>query len=109
MAKFNKPKIQSDENVRLRLPRRDEGEMFAIADKLHGTNKIHAICEDGKERMCRITGKMRKKIWIREGDVIIVKLWEIEPAKADIVWRFFGGQKSQLKRQGHLDKLPVYN
>lgn len=80
--------------------------MFAIAIKLHGSNQIKAVCEDGKERMCRIPGKMKKKIWIREGDLLIIKLWEIQPSKADIVWRYFGNQKNHLKKQGYLDKLP---
>ena len=99
---------QPEENVRLRLTNKAELEMFAVVTKLHGTNQIKATFEDGQERMCRIPGKMKKKIWIREGDVIIAKLWDFQPSKANVMWRYFGNQKAMLHRQGLLKGLPVY-
>ncbi len=86
----------------MRTPRRNEGEIFAIVKKMHGTDQIKAICEDGVERGCRITGKMRKRVWMREGDLIIIKLWDFQPEKADIKWRYTGGQKNFLERKGYL-------
>jgi translation initiation factor 1A len=59
--------------TRLRMPYRDQLEMFAVVTKLHGTDQMVAMCEDGKERKVRIPGKLKKKVWIREGDVIIVR------------------------------------
>ncbi|MDP2666391.1 MAG: translation initiation factor eIF-1A [Candidatus Diapherotrites archaeon] len=93
--------------VRLRLPYREHGEMFAIVMKLHGGDQIMASCEDGKDRMCRIPGKLKKKVWMREGDVIIIRLWDFQPIKADVVWRFLPIQTEKLRRLGHLEKLPV--
>lgn len=81
--------------------------MFAIAIQLMGATHIKAQCEDGKERMCRIKGTMKKKVWIRAGDVLIIRLWDWEPDKADIVWRFFGTQVQHLKQRGYLGNLPV--
>lgn len=87
------------------LPNRKEFEIFAIVTKMHGTDQIRAICEDGIERGCRITGKMKKKVWIRLNDVIIVKVWDFQPSKGDVVWRYLGGQKNWLDRKGYLNKL----
>ena len=87
----------------MRLPHRDEGEVFAIVKKMHGTDQVKAICEDGVERGCRITGKMRKRVWVRVGDLIIIKIWDFQPEKADIKWRYAGGQKNILEKRGFLD------
>ena len=95
------------EIVRVRLPREDEGEMFGVVQQLHGSNQIKIMCQDGQERMCRIPGKMRKRVWMRLNDVVIVKLWDFQPIKADVVWRFLGNQVEWLKRNGKLEGLPV--
>jgi len=92
----------NDAPRRTRTPKRNEGEMFAIVKKMHGTNQIKAVCEDGLERMCRITGKMKKRVWMREGDLIIIMLWDFQPIKADIKWRYTGGQKNFLEKMGYL-------
>jgi translation initiation factor 1A len=96
-----------DSYRRMRLPRADELEQFGVVTQLMGANQIKALCEDGEERNLRIPGKMKKRFWIRENDVVIVKLWDFQPSKGDIVWRYMGNQVSWLKRQGKLDKLPI--
>lgn len=93
--------------TKIRLPRRNEGEMFALATQLMGATQIKALCEDGKERMCRIPGKLRKRVWIRQNDVLIIRLWEWQKDRADIVWRIWGTQTEQLKKRGLLKNLPV--
>ena len=90
---------------RIRLPRRSEGEMFAKTIQLLGGDQLKAFCEDGKERVIRIPGKMRKSVWIRENDIIIVKLWDFQPSKGDVVWRYQGFQINYLEKNGHLQKL----
>ena len=93
--------------AKIRYPKREELEMFAVATQLMGTNQVKAMCEDGIERQCRIPGKMRKKVWIRAGDLLIIKLWSFQPKKANIVWRFLGTQMEHIKRKGLLTKLPI--
>ncbi|MBU0662030.1 MAG: translation initiation factor eIF-1A [Candidatus Diapherotrites archaeon] len=102
-----KQEEQQEQLRRIRTPRRDELEMFGLVVQLHGTNQIKVACEDGKERMIRIPGKMRKRVWIRQGDVVIVKLWDFQPIKGDVVWRYLGFQTEHLRRKGLLDKLPL--
>ncbi len=92
---------------RLRLPRRENLEMFGVVIQLHGSNQVKILCEDGKERGCRIPGKMKKKTWLRERDIVIIKLWDFQQSKADVVWRFLGMQVENLRRRGYLRNLPV--
>jgi len=98
---------ENSEERRMRLPHKKDLEMFGVVVQLHGSNKIRVMCEDGEERVCRIPGKMKKRVWVRENDVVIIKLWEFQKSKADLVWRYIGGQVDNLRRRGLLEKLPI--
>ncbi len=102
-----KPRVQQHTETRVRLPNKTDNEMFALAIQLMGASQIKALCEDGQERMCRIKGTMKKKVWIRTGDVLIIRLWDYQKDRADIVWRYFGTQTEHLKRNGYLKGLPL--
>jgi translation initiation factor 1A len=92
---------------RIRTPRRDEFELFGLVIQLMGANQIMVLCDDGKERNIRIPGKLKKKVWVRENDIVIVKLWDFQPSKGDLAWRYMGNQVEWLKRKGLLKNLPV--
>ncbi len=106
MAKENQP-TEQEQFAKMRMPNRNGREMFALAIQLMGATQIKALCEDGKERMCRIPGKLRKRVWIKQNDVLIIRLWEWQLDRADIVWRFWGTQVEHLKRRGLMKNLPV--
>ena len=89
---------------RVRMPRRNEGEMFGIADQLLGASRIKVMCADGKSRMARIPGKMKKRMWIREGDLVIIRPWKFQDEKSDVVWRYTKTQASYLSRRKSLPK-----
>ncbi len=76
--------------------------MFGIVSSMLGAGHIKVRCEDGEERLGRIPGKMRKKIWIKEGDVVIVVPWPFQKDRADIVWRYTNPQVEWLERKGYL-------
>ncbi len=92
---------------RIRLPREKDGEMFGIVLQLMGATQVKIACQDGKERNCRIPGKIKKRVWMRQGDVVIIKLWDFQPIKADVMWRYLGNQTEWLKRNGKLQGLPI--
>jgi len=97
---------RQEEIRKIRLPKRDTLEQFGLITQLVGGFHIKALCEDGQERICRIPGKMKKRIWMRLNDIVILKLWDFQPIKADIVWRFTEVQAHHLKNKGYLQKLP---
>ncbi len=107
-ANKNKKDSKNQESVgRVRFPKKEENEQFAIVTQLMGANQVRALCQDGQERMCRIPGKLRKRVWVRANDLVIVKVWDFQPTKADIAWRFLGNQVEWLKRKGALEGLPI--
>ena len=95
--------VEGGEEVgRLPLPRRNRGEVFGIANQLLGAARIRVMCEDNVSRMGRITGKMKKKMWIREGDLLIVRPWGFQEGKADILFRYSRTQSQYLSRRNLL-------
>ena len=94
---------EEDEVItRVRTPNTNEGEILGTVVSMVGANRIVVRCADGVTRMCRIPGKMKKRIWIREGDVIIIVPWDFQNEKGDVVWRYTGPQVNWLERKGFL-------
>lgn len=100
-------KNEQEEIGRVRMPRQAEHEMFGIVTQLLGATQVRIFCQDGIERNCRIPGKMKKRVWMRQRDIVIVRIWDFQPSKADVVWRFLGNQTEWLKRNGKLEGLPL--
>lgn len=90
-----------EEFTRTRLPRKNDGEIIGIVESLLGANKLRVRCMDGVVRLTRIPGKF-KRMWVSEGDVIIVVPWSFQNEKADVIWKYTGPQVNWLERKGFL-------
>lgn len=86
------------------MPNRKINEMFAFAEQILGGRRVTVLCEDGETRMARIPGKMRRRQWVRDGDLIIVWPWDFQDAKADVKHRYSKTQAMYLSRKGVLPK-----
>jgi len=90
---------QQEEYVRLRLPKRNQNEMFAIAERLMGGSRMPAIAGKEKSRLARIPGKMKRTARVRAGDLLIIKPWSVQDEKADVVFRYTKTQSKILSRR----------
>lgn len=88
-----------EEFRRVRTPNLRNKEMYGIADQLVGGSRIKVNCEDGRARLGRIPGKMKRRMWIRTGDLLIIKPWDIQDEKCDIRFRYFRTQAIQLSKR----------
>ena len=80
-----------------------ENDILGVAMKLLGFDRILVKCQDGKERLCRIRGNMKRRVWIREGDVVLVSPWDFQTDKrGDLIWRYTKAQAETLRRKGYL-------
>ncbi len=95
----------SGDKIRVPLPNRKVNEMFAIADQILGGRRVRAVCEDGDSRLARIPGKMRRRPWVREGDLIVVQPWDFQDEKANVVMRYTKTQSLYLSRKGVLPDI----
>lgn len=78
-------------------------EVLGIAVKMLGFDRILVKCQDGHERLCRIRGKMKRRVWIRLGDIVLVSPWDFQTdERGDLIWRYTKGQAERLRREGYL-------
>jgi|TARA_B100000678_G_C17987561_1_gene413595 translation initiation factor 1A len=91
--------------LRVTLPYKPKGEMFAVAETFQGGSRLQVICEDGIRRMGRIPGKLRRRMWVRENDLLIVVPWSFQDSKADVKFRYTPTQTSNLKRRGKIPEI----
>ena len=91
--------------IRVLMPNVKINEMFAIADNILGGRRVSVVCADGKTRMARIPGKMRRRQWVREGDLIIIWPWDFQDSKADVKHRYSKTQAIYLSRKGVLPEI----
>lgn len=89
---------------RIHLPRGRES--FGIIEQRLGGSRMRVRCLDGKTRICRIPGRLTRKLWVRENDVVIVQPWEYSgDQKGDVVYKYTLTQLSFIKRKGYLKQL----
>ena len=101
-----KPPAEETEVVRVRTPK--EGEVLGIVDQLLGLRKMYVRCLDGKTRLCRVPGRLRRSMWVRQGDVVIVKPWDYDEDKGDIIFDYKKSQVDWLRRKGMLKDLEEF-
>jgi len=99
---LGKKKVLSEEEIKdMVLPVAND--VLGIATKLLGFDRVLVKCQDGNERLCRIRGKMKRRVWIREGDVVLVSPWDFQSDKrGDIFWRYTKSQADLLRKNGYL-------
>ena len=82
-----------------------KGELLGRVVKLVGGDNIVVKCTDGKVRTCRIRGKIKRKMWIRDHDLVLVAPWDFQSDKADIIWRYIVAHAERLEHDGYLTNL----
>ncbi len=91
-------------NIRLPLPKKHKNELFAIVNRRLGGSRLSVACADGKSRMARIPGSRKRKIKkLRDGDLLIIKPWDIQDEKADVLFSY---RRNQARFLSRVDKIP---
>jgi len=85
---------------RVKLPRGKE--VIGIIEQRLGGNKMRVNCTDGKSRVCRVPGRLRRKLWLRPEDVVIIEPWELDNTKGDVLFKYRPIQIKWLRQKGYL-------
>ncbi|TAL48375.1 translation initiation factor eIF-1A [archaeon] len=102
----NQPTQEEIEISRIRVPRQNE--VLAVVESMVGGDRLRAKCDDGNERICRIPGKMRKRIWIRTGDLILVEPWVVQSnERGDVAFKYTSTQANWLRRKGYVKGMII--
>ncbi len=78
------------------------GELLGRVIKISGGNQVVVQCVDGVTRLCRIRGKMKRRMWIRERDIVLVSPWDFDNRRADIIWRYIKDHADWLENNGYM-------
>ncbi len=97
-----KKKRKHEESGELLLPT-EEGQVLCIVTDIIGGNYVKVFCQDGKERMARIPGKLRRRMWINKRDIVLLGVWEFRDDRGDVLYRYTRDEKKKLIEQGYLD------
>ena len=89
------PKIQ-------RAPLPKSREIIGTIEQRLGGNKMLVSCLDGKSRNCRVPGRLKRALWLRPGDVVIIEPWELDKTKGDVVLKYKPNQVVWLKKNKYL-------
>jgi len=68
---------------------------------------MEVLATDGKTRNCRVPGKYKRQLWLRPKDIVLIKLWEFDKDKGDIIYKYKPNEVTQLKKKGFLDSLTM--
>eukprot|EP00940_MAST-03C_sp_MAST-3C-sp2_P003294 g3294.t1 len=90
------------EETKRALDFKEHGQEYAQVLKMLGNGRLQAYCFDGKKRLCRIRGKMRKRVWVQVGDIVLVGLREFQDEKADVIQKYTPDEARNLKIYGEL-------
>ncbi len=91
---------EQEDLQRVKLPR--DKELFGIIAQRLGGSRMRVKCFDGVTRICRIPGRLKRKLWVREEDVVLVEPWEYDKDKGDIIFKYRKNQVDWLKMKGFL-------
>ncbi|CAH1975888.1 unnamed protein product [Acanthoscelides obtectus] len=89
-----------NETEKRELVFKEDGQEYAQVTKMLGNGRLEAMCFDGVKRLCHIRGKLRKKVWINQGDIILIGLRDYQNAKADVILKYTPDEARNLKTYG---------
>ena len=96
-----------EEIRRVKIPKGNQ--VLGVLDQRLGASRMRVKCLDKKTRICRIPGKLKRRLWVREGDIVLVQPWEFGGnEKGDIIFKYKHTQVAWLKRKGYLKKLEEF-
>ena len=95
---------RQEEISRTPLPRGNQ--VIGLVDQLLGAKRMYVDCTDGKRRLCRVPGRVKRKVWVREGDFVLVEPWEIQgDERGDVIYKYKFFQVDMLRRKGLLREI----
>ena len=104
--KGGKRRQQNPEATVLKVPLPRENQVLGQVEIRLGFGKSRVRCADGKTRLCRVPGALKRRLWVRPNDIVLVEPWEFGgDEKGNLVYKYRHNQVDWLKQKGHLKAL----
>lgn len=98
-----------NEDMKRELVFKEDGQEYAQVTKMLGNGRLEALCFDGVKRLCHIRGKLRKKVWINQSDIILLGLRDYQDQKADVILKYAPDEARSLKAYGEIPESAKIN
>jgi len=98
-----------NDGLKRELVFREDGQEYAQVTKMLGNGYLEAMCFDGVQRLCHIRGKLRKKVWINQSDIILVGLRDYQDKRADVILKYSADEARNLKSYGEFPESVKIN
>lgn len=94
-----KKKVSSEETLNnLGMPASDN--MLGMAVKLMGSDRVLMECPDGYRHLYHIRGKMKRRVWVGQDDVVLTLPWNFQNDKrSNVIWRCTRAQVDILRKK----------
>ena len=63
---------------------------------------LEVNCIDGVKRMCTIRGSLKNRVWINQGDIVLLGLRDFGDDKADVILKYYEEEAKELKELGEI-------
>lgn len=86
----------TDQTKKQELIFKEDGQEYGQVQRMLGNGRCEVSCFDGVKRLCHIRGKMRKKVWVNQGDIVLVSLRDFQDEKGDIIVKYQADEARNL-------------
>ncbi|EAY01256.1 Eukaryotic initiation factor 1A family protein [Trichomonas vaginalis G3] len=82
----------------------EEMQVYGQVARSLGDKRFECICNDHKVRICKVRGKFRGRLFINQGDYLLIALREEEDDKADIIHKYTTDEAHELFKMGEVNE-----
>lgn len=93
---MGKRKVFTEEEISKTLVTPGPNQLIGKVIGLLGSGWAVVLCQDEKTRRCRVRGKLRRRIWVKNNDIVLVEPWQFQEDHGEILFRYTGGQVDYL-------------
>eukprot|EP01059_Diplonema_ambulator_P014180 TRINITY_DN2502_c1_g1_i1.p2 TRINITY_DN2502_c1_g1~~TRINITY_DN2502_c1_g1_i1.p2 ORF type:complete len:171 (+),score=101.43 TRINITY_DN2502_c1_g1_i1:50-562(+) len=91
------------------LTLKEEGQEYGQVVKMLGNGRLEVYCFDGTRRLGVICGKMRKKSWVSNGDIVLVGLRDFQDSKCDVIMKYLPDEAKRLQKMKEIPEHVKHN
>ena len=96
--KYKRNKNVLQENKNTRFKDENESQEYALITKALGNCRFEVMCFDGKSRLATMCGKMRKRVFVNQDELVLVSLRDWQDSKCDIIDKYNQNDIQKLKQ-----------
>ena len=96
--KYKRRGKRGDEASKRELIFKTEDHEYAKVTKMLGSSRVMCIDTDFVVRNCLIRGKMRKRVWINPGDIVLIEKDEYNKKVGLVVHKYYPNEIRRLEK-----------